>query len=333
MSCVRKPYTMKQSIKYIISMLAGATVCLLLWLCLGLNDARQVREKRPVVSAMTVTPETPSSIDFCGKTYDLTRYDMYEGIDRELTSFTYFHSTTLLLFKRANYYFPVIEPILKANGVPDDFKYLAVIESNLDPRVSSPARAVGMWQFLEATGKQYGLTITPTVDERCHVEKATVAACKYLKEAYAKYGDWATVASSYNAGMGRITGELSKQYADHSMDLWVVQETARYVYRIMAMKLVFENPYKYGFIIRAKDLYKPIGCEEVKVSSDIIDLADYAKKKGVTYADLKRFNPWLRDRKLATGGRTYTLLIPRPEEMYYRTPNTYVHNPAWTIDN
>lgn len=318
--------------KSIVAMLAGAFICSLLWLSLGSNDARQVREKRPVVSAMTVTPEAPSSIEFCGASYDLTRYNMYEGIDRELTSFTYFHSTTLLLFKRANYYFPVIEPILKANGVPDDFKYLAVIESNLDPRVSSPARAVGMWQFLEGTGKQYGLTITPTVDERCHVEKATVAACKYLKEAYAKYGDWAIVASSYNAGMGRISGELTKQYVDHSMDLWVVQETTRYIYRIMAMKLIFENPYRYGFVIRAKDLYKPIACDEVTVSSDIPDLADYAKKKGATYADLKRFNPWLRDRKLVTGGKTFKLQIPREEEMYYRTPNTYVHNPAWTVE-
>jgi len=324
---------MKWLSKNIVAMLTGAFICSLLWFCLGLNDAKQVREKRPVVSAMTVTPETPSSIEFCGKKYDLTRYNMYEGIDRELTSFTYFHSTTLLLFKRANYYFPVIEPILKANGVPDDFKYLAVIESNLDPRVSSPARAVGMWQFLEGTGKQYGLTITTTVDERCDVVKATVAACKYLKDAYAKYGDWAVVASSYNAGMGRISGELEKQYVDHSMDLWVVQETTRYIYRIMAMKLIFENPYKYGFIIRAKDLYKPIECDEVNVSSDIQDLADYAKKKGVTYADLKRFNPWLRDRKLVTGGKTFKLLIPREEDMYYRTPNTYVHNPAWTIDN
>lgn len=313
-------------------MLAGVLFCIFLWFCLGLDDAKQVREKRPAVSAMTVTPETPLSVEFCGKTYDLTRYDMHEGIDRELTSFTYFHSTTLLLFKKANYYFPVIEPILKANGVPDDFKYLAVIESNLDPRISSPARAVGMWQFLESTGKQYGLTITPTVDERCHVEKATAAACEYLKEAYAKYGDWASVASSYNAGMGRITGELAKQYVDHSMDLWVVQETARYIYRIMAMKLIFENPYKYGFIIRAKDLYKPIRCEEVSVSSNIQDLADYAKNTGVTYADLKRFNPWLRDRKLETGGKTYKLLIPRREDMYYRTPNTYVHNPEWTVE-
>ncbi|MDH6389660.1 membrane-bound lytic murein transglycosylase D [Parabacteroides sp. PFB2-12] len=304
---------------------------LICWFCLGSHDAQQVREERPVVSSMTVTPEVPSTVHFCEKEYDLTRYDRHEGIDRELSSFTYFHSTTLLLFKRANRYFPVIEPILKAQGVPDDFKYLAVIESHLDPRVSSPARAVGMWQFLETTGKQYGLTITTTVDERCHVEKATVAACKYLKDAYAKYGDWATVASSYNAGMGRITGELQKQFVDHSMDLWVVEETTRYAYRIMAIKLIFENPYRYGFVLRAQDLYKPIECEEVAVTADILDLADWAKKRGVTYADLKRFNPWLRDRKLQTGGRKYTLQVPKQEEMYYHTPNTIVHNPKWVV--
>lgn len=303
----------------------------LVWLFLASNDAQQVREDKPVVSSMTVTPEVPSSVRFCGKDYDLTRYDRHEGIDRELSSFSYFHSTTLLLFKRANRYFPVIEPILKEQSIPDDFKYLAVIESHLDPRVSSPARAVGMWQLLEATGKQYGLTITPTVDERCHVEKATVAACKYLKEAYTKYGDWATVASSYNAGMGRITGELQKQYADHGMDLWVVEETTRYIYRILAIKLIFENPYKYGFILRAHDLYKPIRCKEVSVSTDIQDLAAWAKEQGVTYADLKRFNPWLRDRKLLTGGRKYKLMIPEQEEMYYKTPDTVVHNPKWVV--
>ena len=237
----------------------------------------------------------------------------------------------MLLIKRANRYFPVIEPILKANGIPDDFKYLAVIESHLDPRVSSPARAVGMWQFMEATGKQYGLAITPTVDERCHVAKATEAACKYLKAAHAKYGDWANVAASYNAGMGRISGELTKQTADSTFDLWLVEETSRYVYRIMAIKQIFENPYKYGFVLRAEDLYKPIECEDVAVSSDIQDLSDFAQKNGITYADLKRFNPWLRDRKLQTLGKTYTLQIPKQNEMYYKTPNTYVHHSGWVV--
>lgn len=324
---------MHQSIKYIITIVVTAAVCAVLWFCLGSNDVRQMREERPVVSAMTVTPEVPSEVEFCGKTYDLTRYNRHEGLDRELASFTYFHSTTLLLFKRANRYFPIIEPLLKENGIPDDFKYLAVIESHLDPRVSSPARAVGMWQLLEGTGKQYGLTITPTVDERCDVGKSTVAACKYLKDAYKKYGDWGIVASSYNAGMGRISGELTKQYADHSMELWLVEETTRYLYRIMAIKKIFENPYKYGFVMRPYDLYKPVQCEEVVVQSDIADLADWAAKRDITYADLKRFNPWLRDRKLQPAGKTYRLLVPKKEDMYYTTPNTYVHNPKWVVTN
>ena len=181
------------------------------------------------------------------------------------------------------------------------------------------------------SGKQYGLTVTPTVDERCHVAKATEAACKYLKAAYDKYGDWANVAASYNAGMGRISGELTKQEADSTFDLWLVEETSRYVYRIMAIKQIFENPYKYGFVLRAEDLYKPVACEDVAVSSDIPDLSAFAQKYDITYADLKRFNPWLRDRKLQTLGKTYTLQIPKQSDMYYKTPNAYVHNPAWVV--
>jgi len=322
---------MKLSKDNSIAFLIGVGVCLGAYFMISSNDSAKVMEERPLVSAMTVTPEVPATVTFCDQQIDITRYNMREGFDREITSFTYFHSTTMLLIKRANRYFPVIEPILKANGIPDDFKYLAVIESSLDPRVSSPARAVGTWQLLEGTGKQYGLTITPTVDERCHVEKATVAACKYLKEAYAKYGNWIDVACSYNGGMGRISGELTKQDADNAFDLWLVEETTRYPYRIMAIKQIFENPYKYGFILRARDLYKPIECTEVSVSSDILDLAAFAKKHGVTYADLKRFNPWLRDRKLQPAGKTFKIQIPKEKEMYYSTPNTVVHNPNWVV--
>ncbi|MDH6358782.1 lytic transglycosylase domain-containing protein [Parabacteroides sp. PF5-9] len=312
--------------------LTGVLCCLMAaYVYISANDAKKVMDERPVVSSMTVTPEVPTSILFCGETIDLRRYNIREGFDRELSSFTYFHSTTMLYFKRANRYFPIIEPILKANGIPDDFKYLAVIESQLDPRVTSPARAVGMWQFLEGTGRQYGLTITPTVDERCHVEKSTVAACKYLKEAYDKYGNWIDVACAYNGGMARITGELEKQKADQALDLWLVEETSRYPYRIMAIKQLFENPYKYGFIFRARDLYKLIECEEITVRSDIQDLAAFAKKYNMTYADLKRFNPWLRDRKLQTAGKTYKIKVPKEKEMYYNTPNAVVHNPAWVV--
>ena len=170
----------------IVGFVVGSAVCLTACLSIGSSDSEKVKDQRPVVSSVTMSPDIPSSVSFCGKDIDLTRYNMHEGFDRELSSFTYFHSTTMLLIKRANRCFPIIEPILKANGIPDDFKYLAVIESHLDPRVSSPARAVGTWQLLEGTARQYGLTITSTVDERCDVTKATEAACRYLKAAYEK---------------------------------------------------------------------------------------------------------------------------------------------------
>lgn len=315
----------------LIHFLCGGAVCLTACISMGSDDVRRVINQGAVVSSATVTPEVPESVPFCGKLIDITRYDRHEAFDRELSSFTYFHSTTMLLIKRANRYFPLIEPILRENGIPDDFKYLAVIESQLDPRVVSPARAVGMWQLLEGTARDFGLVITPTVDERCHVEKATEAACKYLNAAYKKYGDWVTVAASYNGGMGRISGELTKQGADNSLDLWLVEETTRYAYRIMAIKQIFENPAKYGFVMRARDLYKPIVANVVEVKSDIPDLAAYAKTQGVTYADLKRFNPWLRDRKLLTGGRVFRLTIPQADAISYKTPNDVVHNPAWVV--
>ena len=315
----------------VIGFLAGGAVCLTACMSMGSDDAEKVMQIRPVVSSMVVSPEIPQTIPFCGKIIDITRYNMREGFDREMSTFSYLHATTMLYMKRANRYFPIIEPILKENGIPDDFKYLAVIESNLDPRIKSVAGAVGMWQMMPATAKEYGLIITPTVDERCHVEKSTAAACRYLKSAYAKYGDWAAVAASYNGGMGRITGELNRQDADSAFDLWLVEETTRYVYRIMAIKEIFEHPYKYGFVLKARDLYKPIECKEVEVSHDVADLSAFAKEHGVTYADLKRLNPWLRDRKLQTAGRSFVLKIPVESDLYYSSPNTYVHNPNWVV--
>ena len=296
------------------------------------KDSTAVLREKPVVPSMIMTPEMPERIYFCGELLDLTRYNMHEGIDRELTSFSYLHATTMLTIKRANRYFPIIEPILKEYGIPDDFKYLAVIESHLDPKAKSSARAVGMWQFMETTGKEYGLVITPTIDERSHVKKSTIAACKYLKKAYERYGNWAAVAASYNAGMGRISREMVNQDVNNSFDLWLVEETTRYVYRILAIKLIFENPYKYGFVLRARDLYKPIGYKEETVSTNIPDLAIYAKKHGITYADLKRFNPWLCDRKLITNGKSFILYLPDTTDLYYHVPNSYVYNRNWIVE-
>ena len=160
-------------------------------------------------------------------------------MDRELLSFTYMHSTTMLMVKRANRYFPVIEPILKENGLPDDFKYLAVIESNLSPIAKSPAGAAGLWQFMPTTGREFGLEVNNNIDERYHIEKETKAACKYLKDAYQKYGNWLCVAAAYNAGQGRISSQLQKQMVDQAVDLWLVEETSRYMFRLC---LLYTSP-------------------------------------------------------------------------------------------
>jgi len=324
--------------KYILYTIPIVLLCGLGIFFLSNQDAESTvsDRKTPLVSSMTRSIEIPDEVTFAGETTELSRYDLYERYDREINSFTYFHSTTLLLIKRANRIFPIIEPILRENGVPDDFKYLAVIESSLNPRAYSSANAAGLWQFLASTGKQYGLEVSTEVDERYSIEKSTAAACSYLKDAYRKYGNWRDAALSYNAGMGRISSETSQQYVNNGLDLWLVEETSRYYFRMVAIKNVFESPYKYGFIISANQLYKPIEFHEVTVSESITDLADFAKNKGVTYAQLKDFNSWLRDRKLTINvksPKTYTLLIPKKESLYYKKgENIKVHNKNWVTD-
>lgn len=292
------------------------------------------KNRRANVLSMTKSVDVPKAIEFAGEKLDLDRYDMHERFDREINSFTYFHSTTMLLIKRANRYFPIIEPILKKNNIPDDFKYLAVIESHLDPRATSPARAVGLWQFLASTGKENGLEVGTEVDERYHVEKSTEAACRYLKTAYAKYGSWSSVALAYNGGQRRITEELDKQLADEGLDLWLVEETTRYYFRMVAIKHIFENPSDYGFILNAKQLYKPMTYENVIVNESISDLAAFAQEKGITYAQLKDANSWLRARKLTiTKDKTYTLKIPTQKSLYYSKEAPKVHNKAWITED
>ena len=297
------------------------------------NNIEKVESERPLVLSMTASVAIPENMEFAGERITFDRYDKRERMDRELNSFTYFHSTTMLLFKRANRFFPVIEPILKQQGVPDDLKYLAVIESSLDPRAVSPARATGLWQFLQSTGKQYGLETTSDVDERYHVEKSTIAACLYLKEAYRKYGSWSAAALSYNGGQARITNGLRDQEVDDSLDLWLVEETSRYYYRMLAIKQIFENPQQYGFIIRPDHLYKPMQFKEVRVSSSIPDLVAFAKQHNITYAQLKDFNSWLRNTSLSNpSGKTYTLLIPTQDDLYYKKGESRrIHNPAWVV--
>jgi len=319
--------------KYIMYFIPVAVVCAFAFIFLSNTDQQEVASKAPYVLSMTKSVEVPSKVEFAGEETVLDRYDLHERYDREINGFTYLHSSTLLLIKRANRYFPIIELILKENGIPDDFKYLAVIESSLNHRAVSPAGAAGLWQFMPKTAPSYGLEVSSEVDERYSVEKATVAACKYFKQAYGKYGSWASVALSYNAGQGRITGELDKQLAEDGLDLWLVDETTRYYFRMLAAKQVFENPSRYGFVLTEKDLYKPIEFKRVNVSQSIADLAAFAKDNGVTYAQLKDFNPWLRDRKLTIGGKSqssYTILIPTQESLYYKNGEKIkVHNRAW----
>ena len=279
------------------------------------------------------THEVPSSVTFCGKSIDLTRYDRYERMDRELLAFTYMHSTSIQMIKKANRYFPIVEPILKANGIPDDFKYLMVIESNLNPNARSGAGAAGLWQFMQTTGREYGLEVNKNIDERYHVEKATEAACKYLKDAYDKYQDWIAVAASYNAGQARISSQFEKQQVDDMLDLYLVEETARYVYRIIAAKIMFSNPSAFGFRLRTKDLYMPIPYKEVTVNTGISNLAEWAKKQGITYALLKNMNPWLRDNFLQNvSKRTYTLKIPTAEGMKHDPKRVKAHDKRWVVE-
>ncbi len=321
---------MKKIIMYFIPIVCTCAIAIML---LSNNSQEEIESKTPYVLSMTKSVEVPHKVEFAGEELVLDRYDLHERYDREINSFTYLHSTTLLLIKKANRYFPIIEPILKENGVPEDFKYLAVIESSLDHRAVSPAGAAGLWQFMPKTGPGYGLEVSAEVDERYSVEKSTEAACKYLKQAYSKYGSWASVALSYNAGQGRISGELEKQQAEDSLDLWLVSETTRYYFRMLAIKRLFENPAKYGFILTEKDLYKPIEFTKEEVTQSIPDLATFAKDKGITYAQLKDFNSWLRDRKLTISAKSrssYTILIPTQQSLYYKKgERVKVHDRAW----
>lgn len=252
----------------------------------------------------------PLSITFASEKVPLEEPEVYERLDRELHANTYFHSNTILYFKKANRWFPIIEPILKENNIPDDFKYLALIESGLQ-NVVSPAGATGYWQFLDKTAREYGLEVNGEIDERYHVEKATEAACKYLNTAYEKYNDWALVAASYNVGMQRITKELERQQADSYYDLLLNNETGRYVFRILAIKQIFENPTQYGFNIRKNDLYKPFEFELVEINQPIDNFAVFAKEKNISYKILKHFNPWLRKAYLKNPtNKTYWVKLP-----------------------
>jgi hypothetical protein len=273
-----------------------------------------VAEMRYVVEDLpfpAISLDIPESIDFAGEPVPMDISDVRERLDKELQINTYFHSNTIFLIKRANRWLPQIEKILKKHGVPDDFKYLPLIESNLLNDIS-PKNAVGYWQILKASGKEYGLEITDEVDERYDPLKATEAACKYLNQAYRKFGNWTLVAASYNRGMGGIERALENQHVKTYYDLFLNEETARYVFRLLAIKEIIENPLKYGFRINPKHLFQEEALKYVEVNETIKDLVNFARQHNTNYKLIKRHNPWLRDDKLTVKkNRQYQIAIPQ----------------------
>lgn len=288
-------------------------------------------QRSPIEFSDVYSPQVPASVTLCGEKIDLDPVDRYERLDRELSSIVYTHGTTMLIIKRANRYFPEMSKILKENGVPQDMLYLACVESSLNPRAYSPAKAAGFWQFIASTAKEYGLEVNDEVDERYNIEKATAAAARYLKKAYAKYGNWPSVMAAYNGGMTRITNELDRQNADTSLDLYLVEETTRYPYRIMAMKTVMENAPAYGFHLRDDQLYQPRKYRTVEVNGPVADWAAWAKKQGINYSILREENPWIRSKSLTNKtGKTYKVRVPLAESLSRRAAGTRTFNPAWT---
>lgn len=287
------------------------TVLFLMAACLSVSSlaaqdlfSREMLHKQP--------PQVPVYSVFAGDTIRFDRPDFRERMDRELISFTYMHTNTTLMLKRSRRYFEIVVPILRREGIPEDLKYLMAIESNLDPKAVSSAGAAGLWQFTRATAQTYGLECNSEVDERYHIEKETVAACKFFKDALAKYGNWMTVAASYNAGQAGISRRLTDQRQTNALELWLPEETARYMFRLLAAKMLFEHPAAFGFDVPENERYPYVAPREtVTVSESVPSLVDFAEKHGTTYARLKEANLWLRDNKLTNKSRkTYQILIP-----------------------
>lgn len=275
------------------------------------NDSSDETHKKALISDYRIySPVLPDTLYFAGERVPLELYYVYEGLDREVMVNMYWQSNMLLWIKRANRYFPIIEPILKANGVPDDFKYLCVIESGL-LNVTSPAKASGYWQFLASTGKSYGLEINNEIDMRNHIELSTEAACKFLKELRSSLGSWTNAAAAYNCGAGGLRSRLNAQGVQSYYDVRLNTETTRYIYRILAAKLIMQHPQEYGFYVRQRDLYPPIPYRTAELKGQNVDLYRFAKEHNTTYKMLRELNPWLTTTKLTNkNNKIYTVKLP-----------------------
>ena len=263
--------------------------------------------------------DIPEDLNFANEAVPFDDPEVMERVDREFLVNTYWQSNALLLMKRAHKYFPIIEPILAKNGIPDDFKYLAVAESGLQNLVS-PAGATGFWQLMKGTAKDYGLEVNTNVDERYHIEKATEVACKYLKKSKEKFGSWTLAAASYNAGPYGIQKFMGIQQVEDYYSLLLGEETGRYVFRILAIKEILSNPGKYGFDISKDDLYVSVPTFTVEIDEPILNFADFAQQYEINYKILKRHNPWLREPHLNNASRK-KYVIEIPNKGYYKVAN------------
>jgi membrane-bound lytic murein transglycosylase D len=300
---------MKTTIKTALNIATGFFICLFIITQFSFNNKTAVETKDP--ETKWHVPSLPDKMEFAGELVPLNKWDVRERLDRELLFNYYYQNNVLFMLKLSNRYFPIIEERLKANGVPSDFKYLCIAESNLLPNATSKAGAVGFWQFMPNTAPAYGLEVNKNVDKRRDIIRSTDAACKYLKTAYNKFGSWTAAAASYNCGQGGYSKQATLQRTSHYYDLLLPEETNRYIFRILAFKHIMENANKLGFVLEKEDLYQPVATRKIIVTSSINNLVQFAIDNGTNYKTLKLLNPWLRTNSLTvTSGKTYEIYLP-----------------------
>ena len=308
--------TLKNSTPGLLVSLSLVAICVIiggLFFC-----SHSVEEKLPAATpnpdsqkVFFTTAPLPDKLSFANEPVPLENFDVRESLDREMLSVANFHSQALLYIKKTNRYFAIIVPILKKNQIPEDFKFLALAESGFLDKVVSPAGAVGIWQFMKSAAIENGLEVNDEVDERCHIEKATEAACRYLKTSYNKYGNWTMVAASYNAGIAGVNRQAILQDSNSYYDLFLNEETSRYLFRILALKLVIGDPLKYGFKVNEEEKYPIIPVNELKVDGSIKNFTEFARSNNINYKLFKQFNPWLKQSYLKNPKKkTYTFKIP-----------------------
>lgn len=308
---MRSPFHLAgKSLLLLLVLIGGGAALQLFCYSTSSDDTDLVYQRRFNESYGIFSLNLPADLSFCGETVPMELLDVRERLDRELLVNTYWQSNSLLAHKRAARWFPLIEEVLKREGVPEDMKYIPLVESGF-MNVTSPAGAVGFWQFMQPTAVAHGLEVNNLVDERYHVLRSTEAACDFLKEARTRYGSWTMAAASYNLGQGNLEKQINRQKENNYFNLLLPEETSRYIFRILAMKSIISDPERYGFHLRPKDLYAPYRTRTLEISAPIENLNDLARANGTNYKTLKLLNPWLRDNALKVpAGKVYQVLLP-----------------------